>query len=331
MLRPGPTTIVTSYDSNPVHLATLSPDGNHLVTAVRTGCSGSRVVVRKLSCQSSGDPVIATIPIPTLTGSSSSGLSALAWSPDSRLLLASHNDCGSIVVLSPIDHPDWRCTIEQGSAGLAASLWSPDSRHVLAIADFSLRLDVWSLTTQSSIERIKYAKSPTIHSGPAVVASAVPTVAFSNTCQNLAVIRRRECKDYISIHDPQEGFKQARLSRSREILGYWPLGDQVSHFGLPTVDAYGVAWPSFKDSQLLVWENPSASSTAIVLLYVYSIAGEQLHAVKPPSGALQSDAVCLTGLALFPREGLIAVGTAGGQSHILNAGEAGTGSTLDEL
>ncbi|KAF4736051.1 WD repeat-containing protein wrap73, variant 2, partial [Perkinsus olseni] len=147
----------------------------------------------------------------------------------------------------------------------------------------------------------KYAKSPTNHSGPAVVASAVPTVAFSNTCQSLAVIRRRECKDYISIHDPQEGFKQ------------------VSHFGLPTVDAYGVVWPSFKDSQLLVWENPSASSTAFVLLYVYSIAGEQLHAVKPPSGSLQSDAVCLTGLALFPQEGLVAVGTAGGQAHILNA------------
>ncbi|KAF4691369.1 hypothetical protein FOZ60_015775 [Perkinsus olseni] len=314
-----PTTIVTGYECNPVHLAAISPDGNHLATAVKTGCSGSRVVVRKLCCQSSGDPVIATIPIPTLTGSSSSGLSALAWSPDSRLLLASHNECGSIVVLSPIDHPDWRCTIEQGSAGLAASLWSPDSRHVLAIADFSLRLDVWSLTTQSSIERIKYAKSPTNHSGPAVVASAVPTVAFSNTCQSLAVIRRRECKDYISIHDPQEGFKQARLSRCRGILGYCPLEVQVSHFGLPTVDAYGVVWPSFKDSQLLVWENPSASSTAFVLLYVYSIAGEQLHAVKPPSGSLQSDTVCLTGLALFPQEGLVAVGTAGGQAHILNA------------
>ncbi|EER11287.1 hypothetical protein Pmar_PMAR012120, partial [Perkinsus marinus ATCC 50983] len=127
MLLPGPTTIINRYECNPVHLATVSPDSAYLATAIKTGCSGSRIVVRKMSSHDSEDNVVASIALPGLA-SSGRGFSVLIWSPDSRLLMASHNEHGSIVIMSPIDNPDWKCTIEQGFRGLAACMWAPDSR-----------------------------------------------------------------------------------------------------------------------------------------------------------------------------------------------------------
>ncbi|KAF4663677.1 hypothetical protein FOL47_005594 [Perkinsus chesapeaki] len=279
MLHGNVTTI--PYDCHPVQLAALSSDGKYLATATKTGLSGSRVVVRSLPRYGADSRVIATIPI-AFVSSSSSSLSVLSWSPDSMLLMAAHNESGVITIMSPIDQPDWRCLIEQGCTGLAAALWSPDSRHILAIGSHSLGLDIWSLTRSSA---------------------SISTVAFSESGHYLAALRRRECKDFLSIHEVQDrSFKQ------------------VISFNLPTIDAQGVAWPFVKDSHVIVWDIPSARAPSSGgLLNVYSIAGEPFKVLKAPVN--EPEAPAMFGLATVKVErekSLLIAGTVNGDICIWN-------------
>ncbi|GIY25129.1 WD repeat-containing protein WRAP73, partial [Caerostris extrusa] len=88
-------------------------------------------------------------------------IDSLGWSPDSELIY-----CGmsrkNIIQIWSFNNPTWRCKISENPLSFVDVFWSPDSRHLLVVAEFHLKITVWSL---------------------------VSTVA-----------ERRKCEDYISIY-----------------------------------------------------------------------------------------------------------------------------------
>ena len=44
---------------------------------------------------------------------------------------------------------EWSCKINEGAAGLASAFWCPDGEHVITVADFNIRMAVWSLKDRS--------------------------------------------------------------------------------------------------------------------------------------------------------------------------------------
>jgi len=43
------------------------------------------------------------------------------------------------------------CRVEEGAAGVQHACWSPDGQHILTVADFQIRLAVWSLVTRACV------------------------------------------------------------------------------------------------------------------------------------------------------------------------------------
>ena len=72
----------------------------------------------------------------------------LEWSCDSEYVLCSFRKRGAAQVWSMSDK-EWHCKIDEGPVGLAHARFSPDGRHVLAVADFRLRITIWSLCDRS--------------------------------------------------------------------------------------------------------------------------------------------------------------------------------------
>eukprot|EP00128_Syssomonas_multiformis_P011332 Colp12_sorted_trinity150504_noHs@15487 len=132
------------------------------------------------------------------------------FSPDSAYILCAMHKRGVIQVWS-LEQPDWTCKIDEGAAGLTGACWSPDSRHVLSIADFQLRVTVWSLISKNAsyIQSIKFGTTKGLQ--------------FSNDGRFLAVAERRDCKDYISVF----------------MCDNWQL---VKNFKVETKDMAGLSW-----------------------------------------------------------------------------------------
>lgn len=95
------------------------------------------------------------------------------WSCDSAYLLCGLYKRGIVQVWSVDDHT-WTCKIDEGPAGVAHARWAPSGRrdgfssvrkpgrpaveshparrHVITVADFKLRLSVWSLVDRSCVQ-----------------------------------------------------------------------------------------------------------------------------------------------------------------------------------
>uniref|UniRef100_T1IZC9 Uncharacterized protein n=1 Tax=Strigamia maritima TaxID=126957 RepID=T1IZC9_STRMM len=94
-------------------------------------------------------------------------------------------DIESIEVWS-LEDPSWICKIDEGTAGLINFKWTPDSRHIMSTAEFHVRITVWSLVNKS-VSYIKYPKSIEMN------------MSFSQNGNYLALLERRNCKDYVTI------------------------------------------------------------------------------------------------------------------------------------
>ena len=101
-------------------------------------------------------------------------------------------------------------------AGITDIRWSPDSRHIIAMAEFNIKLTIWSLV-QKLVRYIKFPKNRTC-------------VEFSPNGQYLAVIERRDGKDCLSLFNSAKDWRVAR------------------HFELmPDLDTQGIIWSSRSD------------------------------------------------------------------------------------
>ena len=75
-------------------------------------------------------------------------VSHLEWSPDGEYILIGIASRAQAFVKSLMDS-QWQCKIDEGLAGMQSCRWAPTSRHVITIADFNLRMTVWSLVDRS--------------------------------------------------------------------------------------------------------------------------------------------------------------------------------------
>lgn len=81
--------------------------------------------------------------------------SGLEWSPDGSLLLIEIKKRQCALVKSLHD-ADFHCKIDEGLAGLASARWGPTSASVITVADFKIRLTIWSLADKS----VQYIRAP---------------------------------------------------------------------------------------------------------------------------------------------------------------------------
>lgn len=122
----------TSYTGS---VPQFSPDGQYIAHA-----QACRLVVREAGSQA----VVALFSLP-------GQMETLAWSPDSVHILAGPFRHGAVLVFS-VEDSAWSCCIEEGSAGCVRACWSPSGAHVLLVADFCIRLSVWSLVGQTCLQ-----------------------------------------------------------------------------------------------------------------------------------------------------------------------------------
>lgn len=203
-------------------LSSFSPNGKHLAVP----CAAKVTIYNSITFQE-----IATI-------SNIDVVDAIEWSPDSKLLLC--------LLLKPkivqVWHPEdttWKCRISEGSLGLISACWSPDSQHILTTADFQIRTTVWSLV-EKSVLYLKQAKLP------------LSLRSFSQSGEHLAVVERRDAKDFVSIINCKT----------------WTL---EQNFPVASEDIADLLWAPNAEI-FCIWESPRAGFQ----LYVYSTAGAKL-------------------------------------------------------
>lgn len=126
----------------PCTCASLSPDGRLLAYG-----ADAELVVRGVAELEA----VASWPCPTL--------SALSWSPDGRLLLASPRKASFVLLFDP-GSSGWRGRVDEAGGGLACARWAPCSRAVLTAASFGLTLTAWSLRDGAAATALPRPKWP---------------------------------------------------------------------------------------------------------------------------------------------------------------------------
>lgn len=81
----------------------------------------------------------------------------LEWSSDSSLLLVTIGK-RSLVFVKNLHDPDFNCKIDEGIAGLSFARWGPNNTTVVTISDYKVRLTVWDLTADKSVQFIRSPK-----------------------------------------------------------------------------------------------------------------------------------------------------------------------------
>lgn len=239
-------------------LCKFSPNGTYLASTVQ-----NRLVVRSTK----------SLQV-TQVFSCQYAIQAVEWCSDSSLVLCAMFK-RSVIQIWSLSQPTWCCKIDEGTAGIIGFSWSPDARHVLTIAEFHVRITVWSLVNKA-VSYIRYPKS--IESSH----------AFSPDGRYLALIERRDCKDYISIFS----------------CSAWQL---MKHFEVETKDATGVSWSP--DSRVIcIWESPLDYKVLI-----YSVDGRCLAVYNAYHWALGVKAV-----AWSPSSQFLAIGSYDQKVRILN-------------
>ena len=118
------------------HLCSWSPNGRFLAVL----SSKSRLVLR--------DAATLDVLRTEVISSSSENVDRILFSPDSQFILASDfKDGMTFVYRTTVDKESltWKAKISEGLAGISSIMWSPDSRHIITLAEFSIKLTVWSL------------------------------------------------------------------------------------------------------------------------------------------------------------------------------------------
>lgn len=148
----------------PVH----SPDGRHVASVVEY-----RLIVRDVES-------LAVVQIYSCLDK----IHRVEWSPSGQHILCGLHSRGVAQVWA-LNDAEWACKIDEGPAGVRAARWSPDGLAVLLVADFCVRMTVWSLQ-QRSCSHLPGPKHPT------------RGLAFSPAGNTLAVLEVRESTHNIS-------------------------------------------------------------------------------------------------------------------------------------
>lgn len=246
------------------NLCAWSPNGRYLAVV----SAKSRLVLRDAA---SLDVLRTEIILTTETNST---VSSIEFSPDSQFILASDFKNGLSFVYrtsSDKESSTWKAKIIEGIAGISHIQWSPDSRHILTLAEFNVKLTVWSLV-QKLVRYIKYPKKK-------------ECIAFSPNGNYLAVVERRDTKDCLSLFACSQDWGVAR------------------HFELfPEMDSAGCLWNA-KSDMLAVY-----SSKLQAIVCIYALDGRCLFIYKPEEIGISLNAIkwsnCGNILALATSRGI---------------------------
>lgn len=72
----------------------------------------------------------------------------IQWCPNSLYVLCVLSKRPDVQIWS-IRDPSFSCRIQNKAAGVQRALWTPDAQSVLVVADFQIRLSVWSIADSS--------------------------------------------------------------------------------------------------------------------------------------------------------------------------------------
>lgn len=245
------------------NLCAWSPNGRYLAVV----SAKSRLVLRDAAS-------LDVLRTEIILSETASTVSQILFSPDSQFILASDFATGLTFVFrtsSDKDSSTWKAKISEGIAGISAIQWSPDSRHILTLAEFNVKLTVWSLV-QKLVRYIKYPKKK-------------ECISFSPNGNYLAVVERRDTKDCLSLFASAQDWGVAR------------------HFELfPDMDSSGCAWNG-KSDMLAVY-----SSKLQAIVCIYALDGRCLFIYKPDEIGLSLNSVkwsnCGNVLALATSRGI---------------------------
>ncbi|KAL3896902.1 MAG: hypothetical protein SGCHY_003772 [Lobulomycetales sp.] len=198
-------------------------------------------------------------------------LSALEWSPDSRLVAVASFKLGTVQVFHT--ETEWTARIDEGLAGLtrirfapllASSLSPQDSPaeshiHLLTYSDYNLRITVWDLGTGTIDTSDGYSGKE--EAGRACYLQfpkhATSGQDFRSDGLYFALLERRDGKDAISVFDTAANPVSVLDKRMEDTVDSWML---VKHFELEHQqnqtfsDACDCAW-SPCGRFLAVWES----------------------------------------------------------------------------
>jgi WD40 repeat protein len=134
---------------------TWSPNGRFLAV-ISSKC---RLVLRDAATLD----VLRTEVIVTGTGNGrdhDEAVDVISFSPDSQFIFATMFKIGLTFVFKVATDKEsstWRARIAEGLGGITDIHWSPDSRHIISMAEFNVKLTVWSLI-QRKVRYIKFPK-----------------------------------------------------------------------------------------------------------------------------------------------------------------------------
>jgi len=184
---------------------TFSPDGRFLATAV-----DFRLVVRD----------VETLSVAALF-SCLDRITHIEWAADSDRVLCALYPRAMLQAWS-LSMPAWTCKIDEGPAGITHARWTPDACQIITVAEFSIRMTVWSLVNKAC----SYIRAPKFPS---------KGLSFSPDGRFMALAERRDCKDAISVFSTQT----------------WEV---AAHFPVLTSDLADISW-SPDGGSLAVWDN----------------------------------------------------------------------------
>ena len=172
-----------------------------------------------------------------------SNISLISFSPDSSLILSAFYKSGIIEVRSVTNTINFSCTITETSNGVSYALFTPDSRKIIIANDFNVRLSIKSLIDKSTVY-INYPKY------------ADKGISFSSTGYFMALIERRDNKDYIGVY----------------FTGDWSL---VSHFQCESFDLQDICW-SKDDTSIICYDSELECK-----MLIYSPTGNLIAVHEP--------------------------------------------------
>lgn len=77
-------------------------------------------------------------------------IESLSWSPNGDMVLCLMPNRGTVQVFN-VEDPEWSCSITEGLAGICHAMWCPSGKEVLLVADFQVKMTIWSLIDQSCL------------------------------------------------------------------------------------------------------------------------------------------------------------------------------------
>ena len=133
------------------NLCLWSPNGRFLAVV----STQNRLVLRDAASLE----VVRTEVIVSSSNCKDDSIDTIIFSPDSQFILASDFKNGVTFVYktgSDKDSSTWKARITEGLSGTTDIRWAPDSRHIITLAEYTVKLTIWSLIQKL----VRYIKLP---------------------------------------------------------------------------------------------------------------------------------------------------------------------------